>query len=919
MEYFRFITGMIIFLCLIVSGVQMYVIQTETPKIMLVVDTVYGNAPLTVRASEESGDATIIMWEYDFGDGTPIVRDKVADHIYERPGEYTLTLTVFNDKGEKSSGIRIITVTELINPPVANFEIYPMYGDSPLIVKFTDTSTGNPDYWLWDFGDGSTSLDQNPKHQYIKPLQYTVSLLIKNGAGENTTVKPNLITVIPKSNAGAVNMQEGITQTSKTVVSVASSTGEIVFKDKTTGISVTSTTLINDMPFVPAKTTIDKTVTWDTATTNPDVSFTYSYLDNQLKETITLKKATSIKIPLKLSWESEVIPWGDTWKVIPLAATDTSRGIVIEKPYGTDANGRHINMSYKYDGKTQTLELVTDPLVIDEKPFVIAYPLVIDPTYNNNPSWTQVAAQSVPDTQIYSLTTYDDGSGTAIYGGTVGTGRLLKYNKTLGAWSQVAAQFGGQTDILSLSTYDDGSGLAIYGGSRPQGNLLKYNTTLGAWSQVAPLFGSEGAIRAQVTYDDGSGLAIYGSTGTNGYLMKYNKTLGSWSPVAGAKYGGQGSIRSLTTYDDGSGLAIYGGTVGAGLLFKYNITLGNWSQVAAKHGSEVEIWSLTTYDDGTGLAIYGGTTPNANLLKYNATGTNGWLQVAAKPGSETGILSLTTYDDGLGTAVYGGSNKAGELLKYNKTLGAWSVVAAKLGTEVGIYSLTTYDDGGLDGTLIYGGTGENGRLFKWQTFTTKPNTTFTATSTTGAPPISVQFNETSTSSGTSWVWKRNNLTFLTGETFNTTQNATQTFVTGNWSINLTSTNAGGSNLSAQVTWINVSGIPIVQWSIDKQTVRVPGTVIVNDTSLNIPTQWEYYWGDDTANSTFKNGTHKYVTRGVYQVSLTVTNTAGGNTSSKQVRVIGYDMQGFTPPTTVWDWFDYIITMIQDWFASIYIR
>jgi PKD repeat protein len=127
----------------------------------------------------------------------------------------------------------------------------------------------------------------------------------------------------------------------------------------------------------------------------------------------------------------------------------------------------------------------------------------------------------------------------------------------------------------------------------------------------------------------------------------------------------------------------------------------------------------------------------------------------------------------------------------------------------------------------------------------------------------------------------------------TEQNPTHTYSAGNWSVHLQVSNAIGYNNSAQNTWINVtSGVitPIVQWILDKSTVRVPGTVTVNDTSLNTPTAWQYFWGDGTSNTTTNNATHKYVKRGVYQVTLNATNSAGVNVSaSKQVRVLGYEI------------------------------
>jgi hypothetical protein len=50
-------------------------------------------------------------------------------------------------------------------PPVADFYATPLNGYAPLIVQFTDASTGTVDTRLWDFGDGYTSTLSNPAHQ----------------------------------------------------------------------------------------------------------------------------------------------------------------------------------------------------------------------------------------------------------------------------------------------------------------------------------------------------------------------------------------------------------------------------------------------------------------------------------------------------------------------------------------------------------------------------------------------------------------------------------------------------------------------------------------------------------------------------------------------------------------------------------
>ncbi|HKG26431.1 MAG TPA: PKD domain-containing protein, partial [Thermomicrobiales bacterium] len=51
-------------------------------------------------------------------------------------------------------------------PPTAGFSGAPTSGTSPLSVAFSDSSTGSPTSWNWDFGDGATSTAQNPTHTY---------------------------------------------------------------------------------------------------------------------------------------------------------------------------------------------------------------------------------------------------------------------------------------------------------------------------------------------------------------------------------------------------------------------------------------------------------------------------------------------------------------------------------------------------------------------------------------------------------------------------------------------------------------------------------------------------------------------------------------------------------------------------------
>jgi subtilisin family serine protease len=68
-------------------------------------------------------------------------------------------------------------------------------GNAPMTVNFTGTSSAylSPSSWLWDFGDGNTSTNQNPVHVYTLPGSYTVSLTVETAYGPISNSKPAFI------------------------------------------------------------------------------------------------------------------------------------------------------------------------------------------------------------------------------------------------------------------------------------------------------------------------------------------------------------------------------------------------------------------------------------------------------------------------------------------------------------------------------------------------------------------------------------------------------------------------------------------------------------------------------------------------------------------------------------------------------
>lgn len=94
--------------------------------------------------------------------------------------------------------------------PVAQFTASTTQGCAPLSVRFTDQSTGSPQFWNWDFGNGQLSNLQHPTVNFSAPGTYTVTLVVRNQDGVDGETKTGYITVYPSPTAAfEANLTEG--------------------------------------------------------------------------------------------------------------------------------------------------------------------------------------------------------------------------------------------------------------------------------------------------------------------------------------------------------------------------------------------------------------------------------------------------------------------------------------------------------------------------------------------------------------------------------------------------------------------------------------------------------------------------------------------------------------------------------------
>jgi PKD repeat protein len=161
----------------------------EPPVASFYKNTTNRFAPMTVAFTDTStGSPT--FWSWDFGDGGTSDKQNPT-YTFLTAGSYTVTLTVSNEYGSSSFSDDNINV---FIPLAASFSASPIKGDAPLTVTFIDNSRGASE-WRWDFGDGTTSDQQNPVHVYIEPGKYDVTLTVGNidiGGGDIFTMKKEI-------------------------------------------------------------------------------------------------------------------------------------------------------------------------------------------------------------------------------------------------------------------------------------------------------------------------------------------------------------------------------------------------------------------------------------------------------------------------------------------------------------------------------------------------------------------------------------------------------------------------------------------------------------------------------------------------------------------------------------------------------
>lgn len=124
-------------------------------------------------------------WIWDFGDGSSVVNTQNPYHTYQNPGTYLVKLSTFAFGGCQDTS----TLESYITVEPTSLPSFYSIPQPDTILYLPDVwvqlfdSTQNALTWFWDFGNGMSSTDKNPKVQYLLPGEYTITLIVTTSQG----------------------------------------------------------------------------------------------------------------------------------------------------------------------------------------------------------------------------------------------------------------------------------------------------------------------------------------------------------------------------------------------------------------------------------------------------------------------------------------------------------------------------------------------------------------------------------------------------------------------------------------------------------------------------------------------------------------------------------------------------------------
>ncbi len=171
--------------------------------------------------SYDSNGDKIKSFIWDFGDGNKSYEEKPV-HTYTTPSEYIVSLVVIEDNAFSMESLPDQFIVDIPQPPAApipRYKVYPLQIYTHKEVRFDATGTTDPDSdyknlkFKWEFGDNTTSSEDNITHRYLKQGEYLITLQITDETGVKTIKSEIVVHVLNRKPVAKIrqlkNVQEG--------------------------------------------------------------------------------------------------------------------------------------------------------------------------------------------------------------------------------------------------------------------------------------------------------------------------------------------------------------------------------------------------------------------------------------------------------------------------------------------------------------------------------------------------------------------------------------------------------------------------------------------------------------------------------------------------------------------------------------
>jgi PKD repeat protein len=777
---------------------------------------------------------TINTRNWVFPGGTPATSTAQNPVVtWATPGVKNVTLTLNQGAGNQVVLSQQVTV---VSPPTASFT----FARSGMTYTFTNVTT-NATGFLWDFGDGETSVESNPTHTYQTGNIYTVTLSVTGVCGDvvrtitintlptpefssssTTGCAPESIDFYNLSSPNAVGFLWQFEGGTPAVSNLAAPTVTYTVPG-TYNVTLTATNI----------TGLQNIVKTDYITIGivPTANFTYAATGNAV------------------SFQNQSLP-GQSY-LWDFGDGTTSSNFNVVHQYATGGTylvSLTVTNDCGTNTTTQTIVLATGPLAgFTTTPSSGCGPLTVQFTNTTTGAATSYAWQfpggsPATSTAVNPSVTYS----------TPGT-----YTVTLTA----ANGLGTNTQTATIQVF--GPPAAAFG-SVVNGNVAQFaNQTTGTATAYSWNFGDPSS-GANNTSSAAAPSHVYATDGT------YTVTL-----TATGACGSTTATQTVTIVTPPTAGYSVSNATGCGPL---TVQFTNTSTPNAT----TYAWQFPGGSPATSSA------PNPSVT-YSLPGTYTATLVASNSaGSTTSTQQNVVTVLAAPTAGFTAATNGQQVTMTNASAGATSYAWAfgDGNTSTSAQPVHTYANAATY-TITLTATSTCGTATATQivTILQTPTASATASVTAGCAPFTTTFSSTSTGQPSSLAWQ-----FPGGSpATSTAANPTVTYaLPGTYNVILTATNGAGSGTVTLTNYITVTGPP-ASAAFSSQVTQATATFTQTATGA---TSFGWQFGDG-GTSALPNPVHTYTTDGTYTVTLTASNGCGTMTSTQVVTIVTPPLANFT--------------------------